>query len=180
MPRSRGNSGNADPGWRTVFVTFISRQVRANIAHFLPEFECNARIIRIELDRGRGGETVAERGVGSKTDRDSFFFGFWYELSEFAYLTLKITPFHGRLRHGGCASRVMRKVWMAFVTGFSGRRASLHANSEIFHPPARATVFRDFARRSELGSRPHGILPAVIRYSVRIVVIRIIRIDLSL
>lgn len=56
-PRSRGNSGNADPGWRAVFVTFISRQVRANIAHFLPEFGCNARIIRIELEGGSEGGT---------------------------------------------------------------------------------------------------------------------------
>lgn len=41
-------------------------------------------------------------------------------------------------------------------------------------------VFRDFARRTELGSRAHGILPAVTRYGVRIAVIHIIRIDLSL
>jgi len=83
---------------------------------------------------------MAERGAESKRDRGSFFFGSWYELSEFAYLTLKITPFHGRLRRGGRTSRVMRKVWMAFVTGFSGRRASLHANLEIFRPRARQSL----------------------------------------
>lgn len=67
MPRSRGNSGNADPGWRTVFVTFISRQVRANIAHFLPEFGCNARIIRIKLERRRRRR---KRGAGSERKRE--------------------------------------------------------------------------------------------------------------
>jgi len=36
------------------------------------------------------------------------------------------------------------------------------------------------ARRSELGLQAHGILPVVTRYRVRIVVIYIIRIDLSL
>lgn len=82
--------------------------------------------------------------MGWSGKRKSFFFGFWYELSEFAYPILKITPFHGRLRRGRCAFRMMRKVWIAFVTGFSGRR---FATCKFGAFSARAGVFRDFARR---------------------------------
>lgn len=69
------------PGWRAVFVTFISRQVHANIAHFLSEFGCNARIIRIELERGGGGRggKMDDTWYGKQKrerETDSFFFEF--------------------------------------------------------------------------------------------------------
>lgn len=85
-------------------MTFISQQVRVNVGYFLrhvrrrEEFECNARIIRIELEDGTEIRFFWGGRVLIRITRVC------------AYRTLKITPFHGRLRGERCASRVMRKV----------------------------------------------------------------------
>lgn len=66
----------------------------------------------------------------------------------------------------------MRKVWIAFVTGFSERRFALHVDADA----------RRFSRESlyglgEMTLEPMGVLAAVTRHDVRVAV-TYIRIDL--
>jgi len=145
-PRSRGNSGNADPVWRAVFVTFISRQVRANIARFLSEFGCNARIIRIELERGGGGGGGTGEIRKTKEREKLVLFRVLIRITRVCLSHLQDYPFSWSPSARGTRFQRDAKSFR-----YMQIRSIFHVRAR-----ARATVFRDFARRFELSSRTHG------------------------